>query len=256
MKIYAWFYSFFFGLFLPFRAMKLIFTNRALLVWSAIPFVLTLAVSIYGVASVKTYLVTIGMHYLGQYGIAPESLTAQAAIVLFKIVLFVLAAISFSFLAGIIASPFNDFLAEATEPHVRPALPHLTEETKKFSFRAKAIWIDILKTIVVTGLQIFTLLLAILVIWIPGLNVLLMCLTFQLLTFQFVSYPQTRRGEGLGHGLKFLWNHFFACAGFGATIGTLFALPLISGFALPLAVVGGTLLYGRAKDPVSRPPLA
>ncbi len=256
MKIYSWIYSFFYGLFLPFRATKLILKNRSLLLWSTIPFALTLAVSIYGVATLKTYLVGLGMHYLGLYGFAPESLTAQAAIILFKIVLFVLAAVSFSFLAGIIASPFNDFLAEATEPHVRPALPNLPEVSKKFSFRAKAIWIDIIKTIVVTGLQIFTLILAILVIWIPGLNVLLMCLTFQLLTFQFVSYPQTRRGEGLGQGLKFLWNYFFACAGFGATIGTLFALPFISGFALPIAVVGGTLLYGRAKDPVSRPLLA
>ena len=71
-------------------------------------------------------------------------------------------------------------------------------------------------------------------------------LALLLLTFQYVSYPQTRRGENLGTSLAFLGRHFWACLGWGASMTVLFMIPLLSAFMLPIAVVGGTLLYARS----------
>ncbi len=246
-RFQSWIYSFSFGFFLPIKALKLILKNKKLLFWSVLPLILTLLISIYGVGELKEYFVRIGMHYLSQYGFKEGAISTQAAIFLIKLILFVLAAITFSFLAGIIASPFNDLLAELTEPHCRPRLEKLPAP-QNWRDRLRPIGIDIAKTVIVTFLQIVCLFFAVVVIWIPGLNILLMLLTFWLLSFQFISYPQTRRSEGLSEGVRFLFRHALACAGFGASVGMLFALPLISAFAMPLAVVGGTLLYARAKD--------
>jgi uncharacterized protein involved in cysteine biosynthesis len=69
---------------------------------------------------------------------------------------------------------------------------------------------------------------------------------FLLVMFHYI-YPQTRRGLGFRYGLGFLWRHAYACLGFGASISFLFAIPFASSFALPLAVVGGTLLVARAQ---------
>ncbi len=73
-------------------------------------------------------------------------------------------------------------------------------------------------------------------------------MTFLLVTFQFVSFPQTRRGEGVLDGIRFLGRNFWVSLGFGMSIAFLFALPLVSTLALPIAVVGGTLLYAHARQ--------
>lgn len=238
--------SFIFGFTLPLRALRLIFRRKVLLAWAALPLVLTLSLSIWGVSWMKSKLVGFGMHWLANQGYSTESLTVQAAIFFLQIVLFVLAAVSFSFLATVLASPFNDFLSEATEPHC--GLPRLPAETTTFRWKIRAVRLDITKTVLVTIAQLLLIGVGIIGFWIPGLNLIPFIIAFWLLTFQFISYPQTRRGEAFGFSLRFLFRHAFASLGFGAAIGILFAIPFLSAFALPLAVVGGTLLYARAQD--------
>jgi CysZ protein len=236
--------SFIYGFTLPFAALRLILSRKRLFAWSVLPVVLTLALSIWGVAFVKAKLMSMGIHWLGGMGYAPESLTVRMATFLLDIVLFVSAAITFSFLAGIIASPFNDFLAEAAEPF---ATPPLLPGPAGFRGKLRALAIDLLKTIAITALQLGLLVVGVFSFWLPGLNLIPLAAAFWLLAFQFLSYPQTRRGEGLGESFRFLFRHLFATSGFGVALGFLFAVPVLSSFALPLAVVGGTLLYARAK---------
>ncbi len=90
--------------------------------------------------------------------------------------------------------------------------------------------------------------------WIPVLNLFAFALAFLLITFQYISYPQTRRGIGFREGARFLRLHPFACLGFGLSVSFLFAIPVVSAFVLPVAVVGGTLLVARAPgNPDGRP---
>ena len=243
--------SLFYGVTLPVRALRLILSRKKLLGWAAFPIALTLALSVWGVTWLKAKLMAYGIHWMASFGLAPESITVQAAMLFLQILLFVLAAISFSFLATILASPFNDFLSEATEPYCTPRLPILPSEASRVAWKIRSVWIDIVKTILVTLIQLILIAVSLVAIWIPGLNLIPFILAFWLLTFQFVSYPQTRRGEGFRHSIRFLSRHAFASLGFGAAIGALFAIPFISAFALPLAVVGGTLLYARAADPLT-----
>jgi uncharacterized protein involved in cysteine biosynthesis len=88
---------------------------------------------------------------------------------------------------------------------------------------------------------------AILLSWVPVLNFAAFALAFLLVCFQYISYPQTRRGQGIREGLKFLLHHPFACLGFGASLTFLFSIPLVSSLCFPMAVVGGTLLVARSQ---------
>jgi len=83
--------------------------------------------------------------------------------------------------------------------------------------------------------------------WIPVVNVAAFFLTCVLICFQYTSYPQTRRGVGIKDGVRFLFQYFYSCLGFGMVLIALFSVPFFSCFMLPLAVVGGTLLVARAQ---------
>lgn len=242
--------SFIYGFTLPLQALRLIFQKKKLLSWSIIPVVLTLALSIWGVAYVKGKIVAWGIHELATRGYEPGSIAVQAMLVFLQIVLFILAAVSFSFFAGIIAAPFNDFLAEAAEPFTTPPLPPAQTGLRG---KVRAFLIDVVKTTVITSLQIGLIFIGVLGFWLPGLNLIPFAAAFWLLAFQFVSYPQTRREEGLKDSVRFLFRHAFATFGFGTALGFLFPIPVVSSLALPLAVVGGTLLYARAQ--ATTPPL-
>jgi uncharacterized protein involved in cysteine biosynthesis len=209
------FSSLYYGLTLPFAALKLILSKKRLMAWSALPIVLTLALSIWGTGALKIWVTGLGMQWLASRGYAPDSFAVHAALFFLKIVLFVLAAVTFSFIAGIIASPFNDFLAEASEPFTDPPLAPAPGGLRD---KIRAFFIDLLKTIVITAIQIILVLIGVVGFWLPGLNLIPFAAAFWLLAFQFISYPQTRRFEGFGEAMRFLGRHLFATLGFGATI--------------------------------------
>jgi uncharacterized protein involved in cysteine biosynthesis len=230
-----------FGLTMPLRAMKLILQSRALLGLSAAPVICTLAA--YGFA----------LAWLGELAhrettrLIHERLPSTWEALPWMVtgatwaLLALIAVASFSTVATLFAAPFNDFLAEAAEPRVLPALD--STGTPSLRVRAKLISIDLLKTLFGGGVTLF----AIFISWIPALNVLSLPLTWVMVCFQFISYPQTRRGQGIGDGLRFISTYPGACLGFGAVFSVLFAIPVVGCLALPLAVVGGTQLFARSK---------
>ncbi len=117
--------------------------------------------------------------------------------------------------------------------------------------KLRLLGLDMVKSVAATGAGLVALMLS----WMPVVNFLALLMTFLLFCFQYISYPQTRRGLGVDEGFRFLWNHLYACLGFGAVISILFAIPIFSSFCLPLAVVGGTLLVARAPGAAGIPGL-
>lgn len=158
-----------------------------------------------------------------------------------NIMVFIIAALTFTFTSSIVASPFNDLLAEKTEKFAHPPLSPIGPVS--WTHHVRLIGIDLLKTLAATTVGLIALLFSL----IPIINILSFIAAFLLVSFQYISYPQTRRGTLLKESTKFLWNHTYACIGFGMTITFLFALPFVATVALPLAVVGGTLLVARAQ---------
>lgn len=243
------FSSLWFGIALPWRAFRLILSQPKLLLWSLLPIAITLVLYAFALNSLQSLAHAQMLGILDRWGVQPAGFVAFLFRLAIDLVLLVLAAVTFSFTAGIAAAPFNDFLAERAEYW---ATPSLTPAPKRdWRGHARLILTDIGKSI---GALVLTIL-ALLVSWIPVIGVLGIAATFLLVSFQFASYPQTRRGQGFGEGLGFVGRHALACLGFGAAIATLFSIPVIGVLALPVAVVGGTLLVARAPGTTTLPRL-
>lgn len=233
--------SFGYGVMLPFQALGVIARNPVLIVLSLIPVGVTITIYSY----IISYLQSSAKEFLNQsflsWGWDPQGFAAGVILLFSKLVLLLVGALTFSFVAGVASSPFNDFLAEKTEPCATPPLPAVA--SVPLFVKIQLVGIDLLKTIG-AGVASF---IALLLSWVPIVNLVAFVITFLLVTFQFTSYPQTRRGIGLREGIRFLLTHPFACAGFGGSLTILFAIPLVSVVFLPAAVVGGTLLVARAQ---------
>ena len=221
-------------------AARLILERRLLLLWSLLPIGVTLVLYYYGISYLIDQAQALLSAWFIDWGLEPGGWVLWSLDLMTSLVLMLIAAVTFAFTSSIVASPFNDLLAERCERYAEPPLSPV--ERTSLRGQARLIWIDLGKAMAAGGMS----LVALLVCWVPVLNLGVFALAFGLVSFQFLSYPQTRRGLGIADGLRFLWRHSWSCTGFGATLSFLFALPFLSSFALPLAVVGGTLLAARA----------
>lgn len=241
----SWVSSLWTGFRLPFTAMRLILTTPRLLSWSIVPVGITLLLYSLLFPSLNNAAHSTVLQLLSMLGVGSLGWFGDLLMTLFSwlttILVFVFAALTFSNMAAILSSPFNDFLAEAAEPYSRPPLSKCPNPSWKRRFAL--IGTDVFKTAAAGLASIVVLLFS----WIPILNVVAILISFWLVTFQFISYPQTRRSQGLYYGIRFIRTHLFLCTGFGATMALFFSIPVISGFFLPVAVVGGTLLVGHAS---------
>mgnify|MGYP000417148385 CR=1 FL=1 len=241
--------SFFYGATLPVRAFRLLISTPRLMAWSALPVAISLAAYVYLIRGLHAWAEG-GINDLFAWaGWDARGWFAASFLFLSQLLLLLAAAFSFSFIAGIIAAPFNDFLAESTEAHTEITLPAAPK--RGLGGQIGVLLIDIGKTAAAGALTIVALLLS----WIPVLNAMATVLAMYLICFQYVSYAQTRRGQGWRDGFSFLGRHKFACLGFGMVTSTLFAIPFAAPFFLPLAVIGGTLLAARGPGGNSTPTL-
>jgi uncharacterized protein involved in cysteine biosynthesis len=207
---------------------------------AALPFALAIGVSIYGGAVMKEQLVLRSTGLLEGFGLATEGLFGTLLGYLAALISFFAMAMLMPLVSTLAAVPFNDFLAEATEPVAEPPLP--TAPTPNLGGRLALIWLDLVKTFVALGLTVV----AVLIGFIPGAQIVSFPLVWLLFAFGVLTYPQTRRGERVGPSVRFLGRYLGACLGFGLVHTLLALLPLVGYLVPPLAVVGGTLLYAQA----------
>jgi len=238
-----------FGLTLPYRALKTIFINKSLLFWSVLPLALTFILFVYGISQLQDWSISLLQEYITRLGLDPAGLIGRFFMLSGKMILWMVAALTFIFTSSIVVSPFNDILAERSERVAEIPLPPVTKKTLKA--HVKLIGIDLFKTAIAFIAAVF----AIACCWVPVVNIFAFILAFLLVTFQYISYPQSRRSIGIGQGAKFLWRHIYVCTAFGTILTFLFAIPFLSSFVLPLAVVGGTLLAARAPGSSQLSPL-
>ena len=249
LKPLARFASLRFGLALPWQAARLIGRTPPLLFWSAIPMGLTLVLYYYVIGSLIALAQGVLAASFVFLGAAPGGLVLWLLQALSNGVLLLVAALTFAFTSSVLASPFNDQLAAQAEKYAAPALPPVAPATR--GRQVDLLLVDLAKAVATGTASVVALLVA----WIPIVNLFSFAAAFQLVAFQYLSYPQTRRDIGLAPGALFLWRHAWACAGFGLTITVLFALPVVSSVALPVAVVAGTLLAARAPGGPNIAPL-
>ncbi len=233
--------SLWYGLGLPYAALRLVAATPALLLWSLLPIGLTLLLYVWVIAALQDWAMARILVIFTAWGWNPAGWIVWTVSIASHAVLILVGALTFAFTSTVVASPFNDILAERTEAVATP--PMAPARNRGLRAQLRLVWIDLAKTVAATTAGFAAVLFA----WVPVLNLLSIIAVCLLVCFQYTSYPQTRRHVRLARGFEFLVRHVWACVGFGGAITVLYSVPIVSSVALPLAVVGGTLLVARAQ---------
>ncbi|MFZ9596208.1 MAG: EI24 domain-containing protein, partial [Bdellovibrionia bacterium] len=108
--------SFLDGVFLPWMAFRIIVRKPKLILISIIPIGLTLVFYSIFFSNVQTQALSFLSTLILKLGFNPEGKLAWILSWAMRVILFIWSAFTFSFISSLIACPFNDWLAEATEP--------------------------------------------------------------------------------------------------------------------------------------------
>jgi uncharacterized protein involved in cysteine biosynthesis len=232
------------GVRIPFRAARLAFTRPRLFLACLIPWVLAGALSYFLIQQASTLALAALGWAVTSLGVSVGGFLAQLLQWTVTALSWVAGALLLLWGAALLAIPFADWLSELTEPLVEPALAPSTSDLSWFS-RAqwRRIRMDAAKTLVALTIS----LLGLVLLSLPLLGLLSPAVLALGIAYQFIGYPQTRREEDVVASLAFVLRHLPLCLGFGLVLLPGFAIPFCSALLFPVAVIGGTLLYGAAR---------
>jgi len=233
------------GLLTPWRGFRFLFAHPRLLSYALLPLIINTVLFI--------IFFLIGFRYFSRWleALLPQGqawywviltylLTVILALLLLLVIVFTFAAV-----ANILASPFNDALSARTEALAAGQLAEtpfsfadlfkeigrtIIEELKKIAFYLAAVAILLLLNLVpMAGQALYGLLFTLLTIVWLGLT--------------FLDYALARHGYRLGQKLNLVRRNFRPVFGFGLGVFAGLLIPVFNLLFLPVAVVGGTLLY-------------
>jgi len=240
--------SFIVGALAPFAAAKTLLFRPKLWIPTIIPWVIAGGLAMGLMSLALSISLAAGAWLLGALatglGISATGWIATVVGWTLTALAWIVGALLLTWLASLLALPFADWLAELTEPCCEPPLQPATALSGWFSrAHARRLKLDLFKTLAGLLMTAAGLLLsAVPLLGVIGVGVLALGLAFQ-----FLSYPQTRREMGLVASMGYLLRELPACLGFGLVLLAGFAIPFFSAFLFPLAVIGGTLLFGRLE---------
>ena len=147
--------------------------------------------------------------------------------ILLYLAVFMICLLSSLLIVNIISSPIYEIVSVAVEREI---------------MGSKVVEIGILESIGLIGEEIkkvlFILGVSILLLFIPGINVISFIITAFLVGWNFYDYPLARRGWSFKERFSFVMKDCWAVMGFGLWL----LIPLLQVVLFPLAVVGGTML--------------
>jgi CysZ protein len=129
--------------------------------------------------------------------------------------------------ANIAAAPFYEIVSVAVEREVTGRAP---PELGLWG-NVRVAWVEVKKAA-------FIIVVSIILLFIPGLNVISVLLSAFLIGWNFFDYPLARRGWSFRERLAFVRREFWSVLGFGLWL----VIPFAQIVMMPLAVAGGTML--------------
>ena len=146
---------------------------------------------------------------------------------LLSMALVLLSFLLYPLVVNILSSPIYDYVSCAVETD------HVNSNGNNLSW-----WHALLLMKEEIKKTLFILLVSIIVLVIPGLNLLSPLITAFFIAWEFCDFPLARQGKTFRQRLWFVSQHFWSVLGFGLW----FVIPIVPFFIMPLAVAGGTLL--------------
>lgn len=237
--------SFWRGFWAPLRALKMILTSPSLLTLVLIPLAINIGLYtlfFYHGAQYIDALIAQGMARMApalpEWASWLAGVTEWSLKILAWLTLVLAAALTFTIVSGIIASPFNDFLSRQAariryrelQSQAGQEIPGGIRETIRLELRRTLI-------LVFGGSAAFLLGL------IPLMQLPALAIGALLVSFEYFGYPVSRTSTRLGPVWAFTLKNPMTSLGFGTFLLLLIALPFVSVIYIPLAVVAGTILH-------------
>lgn len=233
------------GIFYPMKALVFIIRHPSVWPWCIVPVLINIAVLYFSWGWLTDFLGSIfGSYFAGdrwweaglRYVMSFLSFMIRIAAML----------ILFIIVGTVAALPFNDFLSEQTDKIANKWLDPLP-----FSFRRfiKALIITLIQEVKRLSVYLIIItplfLLSFIPILAPFTLVIKLLITALFFATDFLSYPLERRGVLLFRDkMKFARQYGAVSIGFGLGVTCMAMIPLINFLLFPLAVVGGTLMFG------------
>ncbi|MBV1873537.1 MAG: sulfate transporter CysZ [Gammaproteobacteria bacterium] len=197
--------------------------------------------SVFGVAG---YYFTEGLDYL--LSKLPEWLSFLYWVImpLFASAVLFIVGYTFNIVANIIGAPFNGFLAEKIEEHLRGNRP---PETMGFTELIAIIPHSLKREFDKLAYYLPRLLLLILLTLIPGLNILAPFMWFVMgawmLAIQYSDFPMDNNKISFAEMKRLLKQERLNSIGFGTTVAIALSIPVINFLVMPAAVAGATVMW-------------
>jgi CysZ protein len=172
------------------------------------------------------------------------SVSGWALKILGWLILALAAALTFTFVSGLVAAPFNDSLSRAALNARLRQMGSGSSAHEKYPV-TETIGLELKRMLVLLAGAIVAFVLGI----IPLLQLPALALGAFLVSFEYFGYPLSHRTRSLWPVALFTLRHPAVSLGFGAFLLLIMALPFTSILYIPLAVVGGTVLYADLTTP-------
>lgn len=232
------------GFFYPFRAFRFIRKHPRLYTYILIPFSINLGVFSLTIFYGLGFFFDLASRYVPQgdawYWFLLNYLLMAVAILVTLVLVF----FTFTVVGSLIASPFNDILSERTEEL-------LTGKTSDEPFVLKTFFTDSAQVLLVESKKIGVFLIGMLLLFSLNILPIIGSLLFSILSvawtvfflvIEFTGYVFSRKRLAFRQQRHIIFKEFSLMAGFGIGVFCVLAIPFFQFFAIPLGVVGATLL--------------
>lgn len=231
------------------KSFGFIFKDRVNFIFTMIPVLIGLAIYSFGFYHLYDFVMGWLKSYLEQM-VNPDSFWLDILYFFIKIILTVLCFFlvnwTFVLIVSSIASPFNDLISERIEKKMKGVqLESLAKNfSKLFSRFFFTIFNELKKVLFIGTLTILALIFG----YIPLLTPIAFCITFILVSVQFVDYTWSRHNLSfrncLADLIKNVWHYLIA----GGLYFFFINIPLLNLFIPALATAHYTQFYNRTKN--------
>ncbi len=241
----------------PLAALGFLWTHKRLLPLAITPFLINLGLFVlffwFSYGRFQRWVTAFLPLNEGWWWVLLYYVLAAAAVLLLLVVQVYL----FAVVGGVVAAPFLELLTRRVEEEARPGAAGAWSQAGMLAEIARVAGQALKKVLLYAAVMVVLLMLNLL----PGLGTLLYAglaflVTCFFLALEFLDYPLDRRGLSLAAKLSYVRRAGLSALGFGAAVFALGVVPLVNLLFLPLAAVGGTLLYLEREGEAAPPPPA
>ncbi|MFO8006603.1 MAG: EI24 domain-containing protein [Candidatus Brocadiia bacterium] len=229
------------GLGYPFRAARLLLSERRLALTAIAPFLICLVLYAVALTAALVFVDDV-VGLMIQPGAWWRTVVRVVLTVSLGLGFFLALVFTYTAVCMAVAAPFYEVLSAGVE---RRLAGQVEEEPFSLLGLLNDLWRVVRLTALLLALEVVVLLLGVLLV--PVTTVVAFGLSGVLLSLEFTDPPMERRRMRIRRRLRFARRNLWEMMGLGVVLMLLLGIPFVGAVFLPLGVVGGTILFVEAE---------